>query len=64
MASDLLFAFEALVKHTGVRGLDVRTPRSLAARLASDRAVLEASGIKVAVTGQHNKTNIYEITIG
>ncbi|MFQ5501991.1 MAG: hypothetical protein ACE5EQ_06775 [Phycisphaerae bacterium] len=64
MASDLLFAFEALARHTGVRGLDVRTPRSLAARLASDRAILEASGIAVAVTGKHNKTNIYEITIG
>ncbi len=64
MASDLLFAFESLTKNTGVRGIEVRTPRSLAARLASDRRVLAASGIVVTVTGQHHKTNVYEITIG
>ena len=62
-ASDLLFAFEAMAKNTGVRRLDVRTARSLAARLSSDRAILSECGITVNVIDQHKRTNGYEFLV-
>jgi hypothetical protein len=62
-ANDLHYALSALAKQHGVRALEVHNPRSLAARLSSDREILENSGIHVEVVGQRYKTNLYEIRV-
>ena len=62
-ANELHYALSVLTKQHGVRALEVHNPRSLAARLSSDREILEHSGIQVTVAGQRFKTNLYEIHV-
>ncbi len=62
-ASELCYAFAVLSKNAGIRGLGVRNPRSLAARLSSDAVALEASGIEVKHVGKKHRTNVYAISI-
>jgi hypothetical protein len=62
-AQQLFLAFSAISRKYGLRGFDVRNPRSLSARLMSERANLKNCGIEIDVKGKKNKTNIYEIRV-
>ena len=62
-ARELLIALSVVSRKLGLRGLEIRNPRSLGARLLSDQAALERSGIAVTVVGRKDNTNVYEITV-
>jgi len=62
-ARELLVALSVISKKSGLRGLEIRNPRSLGARLLSDQAALVRSGIAVTVVGRKNNTNVYEIAV-